>query len=666
MTSQDTPPSSSGPQPTSFGPQRRPVSRILREVIDPGPMHPALVPGIGVEQTGRSFRTNWSVFGIAGAGVIAVIAWALVSPDSLSAVGTASLDWVTGSFGWLFSVLTIAVAVFMLVVGYGRTGGVRLGADDEEPEFTMVSWIAMLFSAGIGIGLLFYGPMEPLTYFLAPPHGFDVESATVDAMHTALAQTVLHWGPMAWAYYALVGGAIAYASYRRGRAPLISALFESVFSQRTQGWFGPIIDVFAILVTLFGTAVSLGIGALQIASGVQVVTGLGELGNGFLIATIAVLTALFILSAVSGVKRGIRMLSHVNMVVAGLLGVFIFIAGPTLLLLNLIPASGVAFFGELGTMLMRNAEMDGDTEAFMQAWTTYYWAWWVSWTPFVGLFIAKISRGRTLRQYVTVVIVVPSIICMLWFGVVGGTSMWMESQGVPISEAGSPELMLFALLQELPFGLVTSLVALVSIVIFFVTSADSASMVMGSMSQQGKPVPSRWVTIFWGLMLGLIAASLLLAGGRDALSGLQAIMVVTALPFAFVVMGIMWAWAKDLRMDPYMMRRRYAKEAIDEGVRAGIAEHGDDFVFGASVVEAEHGAGAWLDSEDPALTEWYTEATTGMLDVVKPEEGNSGAGSSSNEPAPRAAGSGGAEAIESGGDGKQGRIAAPPVRDAIE
>nr|WP_183624243.1 BCCT family transporter [Pseudoclavibacter helvolus] len=647
MSSRDTPPSSPGPQSPSYGPQRKPVTRIIREVIDPDPVHPALIPGIGVEETGRAFRTNWWVFDVAGAGVVAVIGWALLDPASISAVGSVSLDWVTENLGWLFSALTIVVAIFMLVVGYGRTGGVRLGADDEKPEFSMMSWIAMLFSAGIGIGLLFYGPMEPLTYFLAPPHGFNVEPGSVDAMHTAIAQTVLHWGPMAWAYYALVGGAIAYAASRRGRPPLISALFDSVFSRRTQGWFGPMVDIFAILVTLFGTAVSLGIGALQIASGVEMVTGLGSLGNGFIIGAIAVLTALFILSAVSGVKRGIRILSNVNMVVAGVLGLFVLIAGPTLLLANIIPAAGVAYFSELGTMLMRNASMGDETEVFMQAWTTYYWAWWVSWTPFVGLFIAKISRGRTLREFVTVVIVVPSAVCLVWFGVVGGTTMWLETQGAGVSGAGSPEAQLFALLDALPLGAITSVVALVSIVIFFVTSADSASIVMGSMSQQGKGEPSRWVTIFWGLMLGLIAASLLLAGGRDALSGLQAIMVVTALPFAFVVMGIMWAWAKDLRMDPYMMRRRYAKEAIDEGVRAGIAEHGDDFVFGASVVEAEHGAGAWLDSEDPALTEWYTEATTGMLDVVKADDASERGASPSESEA-------------------QGRIEAPAAREALE
>lgn len=605
-------------EPASARPQQRgPVRRILREVIDPNPMHPALIPGIGVEKTGRAFRTNWLVLGTAGAATIAVIVWAVVAPHSIAAVGASSLDWVTDTFGWLFTVLTLLVAAFMLVVGYGRTGGVRLGADDEQPEFSRLSWIAMLFSAGVGIGLIFYGPMEPLTFFLDVPHGFDAEPGTSDAMQTALAQTMLHWGPLAWAYYALVGGAIAYASYRRGRASLISAIFDSVFSTRTKGVLGPVIDVFAIIVTLFGTAVSLGIGALQIASGFEVVTGLGDLGNGFLIGAIAVLTSLFIISAVSGVKRGIRILSNVNMIVAGALGLFVLVAGPTLALANLIPSSAVTFVTELGTMMMRNNGNGDDTAAFMQAWTTYYWAWWVSWTPFVGMFIAKISRGRTLREYVTVVVVVPSLVSLLWFGIVGGTSMILESEGAGISEAGSPEAMFFALLQELPFGLLTSAVALVAIVIFFVTSADSASIVMGSISQQGRPTPTRGVTVFWGLMLAFIAASLLLVGGQSTLSGLQALMVVTALPFVFVVLGIMVAWWKDLRNDPYMIRRRYAKAAIAEGVRAGIAQHGDDFVFGASRIDAEHGAGAWLDSGDPTLTEWYTDATTGSMPVVQ-------------------------------------------------
>lgn len=596
------------------------MKRVIREVSEPGLVHPALIPGIGVERTGRSFAMNWGVFIFAAVVALAVIVWAFAAPESISAAGSASLGWVSTNFGWLFGVLAIVVIVFMLIVGYGRSGGVRLGSDDEKPEFSTVSWIAMLFSAGIGIGLLFYGPYEPLVFFLNPPHGFDDAPASADAMQSALAQALLHWGPIAWAFYALVGGAIAYSAYRRGRAPLISAIFEPIFGKRTEGPLGAVIDVFAIIVTLFGTAVSLGIGVLQIGRGFEVVTGLGPVGNGFLIGAIAVLAALFIISAVSGIKRGIRLLSNINMVLAGLLAVFVFIVGPTIFLLNLFPAVIVEYFADLGTMLARNPNQGEDSAAFLSGWTTYYWAWWVSWTPFVGMFIAKISRGRTLREFVTVVIIVPSIVCATWFVIFGGTSMWMESEGMGMSELGSGEEVLFGVLGNLPFGVITSAIAMISIVIFFVTSADSASIVMGSMSQNGRPEPSTWVTILWGSLLALVAASLLLAGGQDALGGLQSIMVVSALPFAIVVIGIMLAWARDLGTDPFVLRSKYARAAIRQGVRKGIAEHGDDFVFSASEVPAQDGAGAWLDTEDPSLTEWYVDAVTGEIGTVTSED----------------------------------------------
>jgi choline/carnitine/betaine transport len=591
---------------------RAPGRSILREVT-----HPALIPGVGVESTSRVFSTNWTVFGIAGALVVATVVWGFAAPESISAVGAASLDWVTTNFGWLFSLLAVACILFMLVVGYGRTGGIRLGADDEAPEFSTVSWIAMLFSAGMGIGLLFWGPAEPLAYFTDVPPGFDSEAGSRDAMFDSLAQSILHWGPMAWSFYALVGGAIAYAAYRRGRAPLISAIFRPIFGDRTEGWIGAVIDVFAIIVTLFGTGVTLGMGALQISSGIEFVAGIGPLGNGALVGIITVLTAAFVLSAVSGLKRGIRALSNINMVIAAIIGVFVFVAGPTLFLLNVLTGSLPAFVSDLGTMLTRNPAQGEDAASFMASWTNYYWAWWISWTPFVGMFIAKISRGRTLREFVTVVIVVPSAVCVAWFGILGGTAMLFESQGRGISEAGSSEAVLFAVLGELPFGAVISVLALVSIVLFFVTSADSAAIVMGSMSQRGKPEPSRWVIITWGLLLGAAALALLLAGGETALAGLQAIMVVSALPFALIVIGIMVAWTRELRTDPYMMRHRFARAAIAQGVRRGIADHGDDFVFGATEVAAHEGAGVGIDTADPALTEWY-ETATGQLPAITP------------------------------------------------
>ena len=478
----------------------------------------------------------------------------------------------------------------------------------------------MLFSAGMGIGLLFWGPAEPLEYFTDVPPGFTSEPGSRDAMMDALAQSILHWGPMAWAFYALVGGAIAYAAFRRGRAPLISAIFRPIFGERTEGWLGSIIDVFAIIVTLFGTGVTLGMGTLQIASGIEYVAGIGPLGNGALVGIITILTAAFVVSAVSGVKRGIRALSNINMVIAAVLGIAVLVLGPTLFLLNIIPASVPAFFGDLWTMLMRNPAQGEDASSFMATWTDYYWAWWISWTPFVGMFIAKVSRGRTLREFVTVVIVVPSIVCIAWFGILGGTTMLFESQGRGISEAGSSEAVLFAVLDNLPFGIALSVLALISIVLFFVTSADSAAIVMASVSQRGRPEPSRGLTVFWGVLLGAAALALLLAGGETALSGLQSIMVVSALPFAVIVVGIMIAWAKELRTDPYILRTRFARAAIAQGVRRGIAEHGDDFVFEAAGVGSDEGAGAKLDTDDPALTSWYDTATGRVTAIPEDED----------------------------------------------
>ena len=586
----------------------------------PGLVHPALIPGVGVEKTHFEFGTNRTVFAVSGALIVGVILWAMLAPSSIPVVGSAALGWVNLNFGWLFRLLAVIVLGYMIVLGYGRCGGVRLGADDEQPEYSTSSWIAMMFSAGMGIGLLFYGPYEPLAHFQAPPHGFAAAPGTVDAAHAAMAQTILHWGLIPWAFYALVGGAIAYSAYRRGRRPLISAILEPLIGERAHGALGSAIDVFAIIVTLFGTAVSLGIGALQVAEGVEIVSGVGPLGNKLIVGIIVVLTGAFILSAVSGVSRGIRILSNTNMIIAGLIAVFVLVAGPTVFLLNLLPSSILSFLRNSAMMLARNPDQGADVASFLSGWTVYYWAWWISWTPFVGMFIAKISRGRTLREFVTVVIVVPSIVCSIWFLIFGGAAIFQDLSGLGLSESGSPEAMLFDMLRNLPLGLITSVLAMLSIVVFFVTSADSASIVMSSMTQRGQPEPSARITVVWGVLLGATAASLLVAGGENALSGLQSIMVVSALPFSLVLIAMMLAWSSELRIDPYLLRREYARAAIAQGVRLGIAEHGDDFVFGTSKVATDEGAGAFLNTDDPKLTEWYLDVVKDEADILSAED----------------------------------------------
>ena len=258
-------------------------------------------------------------------------------------------------------------------------------------------------------------------------------------------------------------------------------------------------------------------------------------------------------------------------------------------------------------MLSVSASSSTEAAAFMESWTTYYWAWWVSWTPFVGMFIARISRGRTLREFVTVVIIIPLIVCLLWFSIMGGTSMWMEANGAEISAAQSSQEYLFRVLDNLPFTALASVVAMFSLTIFFVTSADSASLVLATTSQSGKSNPDKKLTVVWGVSLSAVAITLLVAGGEETVSALQALVTIAALPFAIILVFLMVAWWKDLSTDPLVLRRKYATVAIEEGVRKGIRQHGDAFAFSAGVTEPDRGAGSWLDQKDSSLTDWYED-----------------------------------------------------------
>lgn len=595
------------------------AQKIVRDIaaVPPRGVHPALVPGVSVEETGRTYRTDPLVFGVAVALTVAFIAWGVFAGDNLSGTTSTVLAWVVEYFGFFFTTIATVILVFMLFVGFSRYGRIPLGRDDEEPEFSMFSWISMLFAAGMGIGLVFWGAAEPLTFFENPPPG-TVEANTLEAMHTAQAQVLYHWGPQAWAFYALVGGAIAYGAFRRGRTPLISSIFAPLLGEgRTTGPLGRTIDIFSIIVTLFGTAASLGLGALQIGHGVEIVSGIGELGNGILIAAIAVLTACFIASAVSGVSKGIRALSNINAVVALLLAFFVFFVGPTLLILNVIPSVAVQFLGDLPEMVARSASQGDEAQMFLSSWTIFYWAWWISWSPFVGMFIAKISRGRSLRQFVAVVIVVPAVISLVWFAIFGTTAIQQQMDGAGLT-VDPPEEVLFGVLENLPFPLITSIVLILLISIFFITGADSASLVMGTLSQQGRPEPSRWVAVVWGVLVGVIAAVLLVTGEEGSgLKSLQNVTIIAALPFAVIMAFMMVAFMKDLRRDPMILRERYARMAVRHSVMAGLEEYGDDFAL--VPVEYDHSEDdlAWIDEADvdDSLAEVYATATE-AIDII--------------------------------------------------
>ncbi|MGY1634124.1 BCCT family transporter [Geodermatophilus sp. SYSU D01186] len=529
----------------------------------------------------RHWAVDRVLFAIAAAMALGFVVWGFATPTGLGTVSGSVLGWVTGNLGWLFVLLASAFVIYVIWLAAGKYGRIPLGRDDERPEFRTISWIAMMFSAGMGIGLMFFGVAEPLSHFVAPPP-LTTEAESAQAIQTAMATTLFHWTLHPWAMYAVVGLAIAYGTFRKGRRQLISSAFIPLLGRRrAEGPAGRVIDVLAIFATLFGSAASLGLGALQIGSGVEILGWAGDVGNGILVGIIAVLTAAFVASAVSGIERGIQWLSNTNMVLALLLAVFVFVLGPTIFILNLIPDAVGSYFSDLGEMAARTEATGGDPMAtWLRGWTVFYWAWWISWTPFVGLFIARISRGRTIRQFVTGVLLVPSLVSLLWFAVFGGAGIAAQRDGIDVAGQGTTEGQLFAVLGQYPLATAATILVMVLVAIFFVSGADAASIVMGSLSQRGTLEPSRWVVVFWGVVMGSVAAIMLLLGEDGAaLTGLQNLTIIAALPFALVMAAMAVSLVKDLRHDPIILRGNYAHLAIEQAVVDGITRHGDDFVI---------------------------------------------------------------------------------------
>ena len=519
------------------------------------------------------------VFGVSAVLVVAFIIWGVVSTKTLSEVASTVLAAVITDGGWWFVLTATGFVVFALWLAASKFGRITLGRDDETPEFRTVSWIAMMFSAGMGIGLMFYGVGEPLSHFTSPPPG-TVAANTPEALDVAMATTLFHWTLHPWAIYAVVGLAIAYATFRRGRRQLISSTFFPLLPRhRTDGAFGRTIDILAIFATLFGSAASLGLGALQIGGGLQAAGFLESASTTLLVVIIIVLTIAFVASAVSGVEKGIQWLSNINMVLAGVLALVVFVGGPTVLILNLLPTMIGDYFRDLAQMAARTAATGGDeTAVWLSGWTIFYWAWWISWTPFVGMFIARISRGRTIRQFVTGVILIPSTVSLLWFAIFGGAAISAQRSGTDL--ASRPiEGQLFGLLQTMPLGTFLAILAMTLVAIFFVAGADAASIVMGTLSQRGTIHPSRGVVVFWGVMMGSIAALMLVVGGGrgDALSGIQNITIIMAVPFVLVMVVMCVALAKDLRDDPLVRRGQRGTAAIEQAIEFGTRTYGDSF-----------------------------------------------------------------------------------------
>ncbi len=516
-------------------------------------------------KTGDHRRTtDWVVFGVTAAAVLAFVLWGFLDSDGLKQTTSDVLNWIITDLGWLFLISASFFVLFAAFLAFSRFGRIPLGRDGESPEFKTVSWIAMMFSAGMGIGLMFFGAAEPIYHFVGAPPGMNGHDVAV-----AMATTMFHWGFHPWAIYAVVGLAIAYSTYRCGRSQLISSVFAPIFNRTGgHGVGGRIIDILAIFATLFGTTASLGLGAAQVGAGLERL-GWAEDGSSklLLVAVIAILTLAFVASAVSGVAKGIQWLSNTNMVLALVLAVFVFVVGPTVFILNLLPTSMGAYAADFMDMSARSAANEPDAGKWLASWTIFYWAWWVSWTPFVGLFLAKISRGRTIREFVIGVMAVPTLVSLVWFAVFGGTAINQEQAGLGVSKAENEEVMLFDVLGNLPWPTITAFLVVLLVGIFFVSGADSASIVMGTLSQRGAEEPNRLITIFWGVLTGTVAALLLWVSGDDALTGIKQMAIIAAAPFLVVMLGMCAGLMMDLWHDPLIVAERAHRQELGERMR---------------------------------------------------------------------------------------------------
>jgi len=486
----------------------------------------------------------WVFFPSAGL-CLAFVLWGVLDNGSLGSATDSALGWVIETFGWVFVLSTLGFLGLAVYLGVSRHGKIRLGADDEQPEFRTASWIAMMFSAGMGIGLMFFGVSEPLSHLGAPPNGAAPPNSP-EAARIAMEYSYFHWAFHPWAIYAIVGLALAYFVYRKGQRNLISTAFRPLLGDRVDGPIGRGIDSLAIFATLFGSATSLGLGALQINGGMNILWDV-SISNGIAVAIIVVLTAAFVVSAVSGVAKGIQWLSNINMGLAGLLLLFILIVGPTIFIFDTLTEAVGGYLTSIVPNSFRTGAF-GDRE-WLGAWTIFYWAWWISWAPFVGTFIARISRGRTIGQFVLGVLLVPSGVSFIWFAVLGGTAIDLQLSGAAdlAAAAGqSPELALFTTLEQFALSDITSFIVIVLVALFFVSGADAASIVMGMLSCRGTLTPPRGVVIIWGTLMGASASVLLLAGGLEAL---QQAAILVAGPFLIVMIGLCVSLLKALAAD---------------------------------------------------------------------------------------------------------------------
>ena len=508
------------------------------------------------------FDIHNPVFVISGLAIVAFVAYALIAPTQAGDFFGWLRPALTSTFDWFFLWAANIFVIFCLLLIVSPYGSVRLGGTDATPDYGYPGWFAMLFAAGMGIGLMFFGVLEPAYYFGTPwgdeplgvvrpftEDGVLIEENVEAARRMALAATSYHWALHPWAIYAVVALALALFTYNKGLPLTIRSAFYPIFGDRVWGWTGHIIDTLAVFATLFGLATSLGFGAQQANAGLEYVYGVPN-NVTVQVILIVLITAVALISVMRGLDGGVKVLSEINMVIALLLLLFVlFTAGAGAILGDFVMGIG-AYFQEV--IPLSNPHGREDT-GYMQGWTAFYWAWWISWSPFVGMFIARVSRGRTVREFITCVLIIPSLVCVLWMAVFGGTAINdMVANGADSAVKSQvidnyvPELSLFAMLESLPLSAITSTIGIILVIVFFVTSSDSGSLVIDTITAGGKvdaPVPQR---IFWCTFEGLVAIALLIGGGLGAL---QAMVISTGLPFTVILLLICVAIFKGLRTE---------------------------------------------------------------------------------------------------------------------
>ncbi|ATG48914.1 BCCT family transporter [Celeribacter ethanolicus] len=506
------------------------------------------------------FDLHKPVFPVSAIAVIAFVVFTLLLPEKAGNMFSAMFSFVTKGFDWFFLGAADIFVIVCLLIVISPYGKIRLGGPEAKPDFTYTSWFAMLFAAGMGIGLMFYGVSEPLSHFSSSMGGISVGEDGVrtdwaplgaaagneaEAVRLGMAASIFHWGLHPWAIYAIVALSLALFSYNKGLPLTIRSAFYPIFGERVWGWPGHIIDILAVFATLFGLATSLGLGAAQANSGFNKLFGM-PISDTSQVILICGITAVALFSVVRGLEAGVKLLSEINMGVAFLLWAFVLIAGPTLLLTTDILNFLGAYLQYLPELSMPIGREDVN---FSQGWTSFYWAWWISWSPFVGMFIARVSRGRTVREFIISVLIVPSMVCVLWMSVFGGAaiSQVVRDGYMAVTEAPLP-LQLFTMLDAMPWTAITSFIGIVLVIVFFVTSSDSGSLVIDTIAAGGKvdaPVPQR---VFWCLFEGVVAIVLLLSAG--GLSSLQSMVISTGLPFTVVLLMMCYAIWRGLASEP--------------------------------------------------------------------------------------------------------------------